>query len=186
MSLVNCRGLDRGTARELIAGRLTLRGVTREVTATAEARWNGETIDLAARAPVKRATWNVDTSSLAGFSVSRRSAWNGEPPPMADVTSFFSRPPIMLRTKMCCLRRSTRPGEFWRHSCRATRIARRMRSSFSDAKEWSSASRALRNAAGFPPARDTKAAATAVSGAPALPPSMARIAGTSRAGADSG
>jgi polyisoprenoid-binding protein YceI len=50
-------------------GRLTVRGITREVTADLEGRWNGSTIQVAGRIPVRMSDFQIEPP-LVGFVLS--------------------------------------------------------------------------------------------------------------------
>ncbi len=48
-------------------GSLTLHGVTKEVTIPLEARWNGDTVDVAGQAPILLADYGINPPSVGGF-----------------------------------------------------------------------------------------------------------------------
>jgi polyisoprenoid-binding protein YceI len=48
-------------------GDLTMHGVTKPVTLTLQARWNGTTIDIAGSAPIQLAAWQIQPPSIGGF-----------------------------------------------------------------------------------------------------------------------
>jgi polyisoprenoid-binding protein YceI len=53
--------------RAVARGDLTLHGVTREVEITLDARWNGDTIDVAGSLPVEFSDFDIDPPNIGGF-----------------------------------------------------------------------------------------------------------------------
>jgi polyisoprenoid-binding protein YceI len=63
-------GVRPGTTLHLsAAGRLTLHGVTRDVTATLDARWNGSTTDVVGTAPIVLADYGIQAPNTSVTSV---------------------------------------------------------------------------------------------------------------------
>jgi polyisoprenoid-binding protein YceI len=63
-------GARPGTTLHLrAAGRLALHGVTRDVTATLDARWNGSTIDVVGTAPIVLADYGIQAPNTSVTSV---------------------------------------------------------------------------------------------------------------------
>jgi polyisoprenoid-binding protein YceI len=48
-------------------GDLTMHGVTKPVTVTLDARWNGTTVDIAGSTPIVLADWQIQPPSIGGF-----------------------------------------------------------------------------------------------------------------------
>ena len=57
-----------GTPLEVdVTGMLTLHGVTNEVTVPIEARWNGDSIDIAGNADIVLADYGIEPPDIGGF-----------------------------------------------------------------------------------------------------------------------
>lgn len=51
-----------------VPGKLTLHGVTRDVTVTMDARWGGNSIDVAGNAPISLAGYDIETPDIPGVT----------------------------------------------------------------------------------------------------------------------